>query len=373
MDLTQAAASFAFLPLRLRIVPQQVLRLPAIGKSNTLRGAFGMAFRRLVCIPQCREARLCPLGQACPYRIIFEPSPPPGADRLSKNQDIPRPFIFRPPLDVTPNVAPTVAPNVAPGLSPESSALKGGSTKTTYSPGEAFDFTLILLGKAVDFLPYFILAFREVASEGIGLNRAKCTLEKVEQIDVSEFEARGSGFGIRDSGSGDAIRNPESGIPCPEPRVPIPAAALIYTAADQLFRTPTAKTLGDYVQSRLAQLSTFDSRLSTVNYQLSTAFLTPTYLKSEGQAVRQPEFHHLFKRVRDRLNALSTFYGPGPIDADFKGLGQAAEKVRTVKCDVHRREHFRRSRKTGQRRKPPGVTGKSIYEFPKNNAEISIF
>src|ERR1017187_9235070 len=98
MDLSQAAASFAFLPLRLRIVPQQELRLPAIGKSNTLRGAFGMAFRRLVCIPQCREARLCPLGKTCPYRIIFEPSPPPGADRLSKNQDIPRPFIFRLPL-----------------------------------------------------------------------------------------------------------------------------------------------------------------------------------------------------------------------------------------------------------------------------------
>ena len=98
MDLSQAAASFAFLPLRLRIVPQQELRLPAISKSNTLRGAFGMAFRRLVCIPQCREARLCPLGQTCPYRIIFEPAPPPGAERLSKNQDIPRPFIFRPPV-----------------------------------------------------------------------------------------------------------------------------------------------------------------------------------------------------------------------------------------------------------------------------------
>ena len=98
MDIIQAAASFAFLPLRLRIVPRQELKLPAIGKSNTLRGAFGMAFRRLVCIPQCREARLCPLGKTCPYRIIFEPSPPPGADRLSKNQDIPRPFIFRLPL-----------------------------------------------------------------------------------------------------------------------------------------------------------------------------------------------------------------------------------------------------------------------------------
>ena len=104
MDVSQATARFAFLPVRLRIVPQQVLKLPALNKSNTLRGAFGMAFRRLVCIPQCREVRLCPLAGTCPYRIIFEPAPPPGAERLSKNQDIPRPFIFRPPLDAPPAV-----------------------------------------------------------------------------------------------------------------------------------------------------------------------------------------------------------------------------------------------------------------------------
>jgi hypothetical protein len=77
MDVSQATARFAFLPVRLQIVPQQVLKLPALSQSNTLRGAFGVAFRRLVCIPQCREARLCPLSQTCPYRIIIEPAPPP--------------------------------------------------------------------------------------------------------------------------------------------------------------------------------------------------------------------------------------------------------------------------------------------------------
>jgi hypothetical protein len=71
MDVSHATSRFAFLPVRLRIVPQQEPKLPAISKSNTLRGAFGMAFRRLVCIPQCREARLCPLAGTCPYRIIF--------------------------------------------------------------------------------------------------------------------------------------------------------------------------------------------------------------------------------------------------------------------------------------------------------------
>jgi hypothetical protein len=298
-----------------------------------------MAFRRLVCIPQCREVKLCPLGQTCPYRIIFEPAPPPGAERLSKNQDIPRPFIFRPPLDAPPDVL----PDVEPGFSPARADLKVGATKTSYAPGEAFDFTLTLLGKAVDFLPYFILAFREVAQEGIGLNRAQCNLERVEQIDV-----------------------PESRIPSPQSLAPSPEPTLIYSYADQLFRAPKAFTLGDYVQSRLAQLS-----LSTGDCRLSTLFLTPTYLKSEGQAVRQPEFHHLFKRVRDRLNALSTFYGPGPIDADFKGLGQAAENVRTIKCDVHWQERSRRSSKTGQRHELSGFVGSCTYEFPHLESEIS--
>jgi len=75
MDVGQAMAHFSFLPVRLRIIPRETLKLPALNKGNTLRGAFGTAFRRLVCIPQCRDARRCPLDGTCPYLIIFEPAP----------------------------------------------------------------------------------------------------------------------------------------------------------------------------------------------------------------------------------------------------------------------------------------------------------
>ena len=139
---------------RFTIAPVQSLEVPAVNKGNMLRGGFGHAFRRLCCIPQCRDTKTCPLAASCPYKTLFEPSPPPGAERLSKNQDTPRPFIFRPPLN----------------------------SRTTYRPGEAFDFSLTLLGKAVDYLPYFVLAFRELAREGIGLNRAPCELERVEAL-----------------------------------------------------------------------------------------------------------------------------------------------------------------------------------------------
>jgi hypothetical protein len=115
-------------------------------------------FRRLCCIPQCRDARNCPLENSCPYKAVFEPSPPPGAERFSKNQDIPRPFVFRAPQ----------------------------THRTRFEKVERFEFGLVLIGRALDFLPYFVLSFREVGQEGLGLNRAKCTLERVEQLDPGD-------------------------------------------------------------------------------------------------------------------------------------------------------------------------------------------
>jgi len=97
--------------------------------------------------------------------------------------------------------------------------------------------------------------------------------------------------------------------------------------------------------------------------------LTPALLRADGKVIHHPEFHHLFKRVRDRLNALSTFYGPGPIDADFKSLGAAAEKVRTVKRRIQWEDRTRRSSKTGQRHEVSGFVGECTYEFPPGEEE----
>jgi len=284
---------------RFTIAPVHPLLVPAVNKGNMLRGGFGHAFRRLCCIPQCQDPKTCPVAASCPYKAIFEPSPPPGADRLSKNQDIPRPFVFRPPLD----------------------------SKARYNPGERLEFGLALLGKALDFLPYFVLSFREVLREGFGLNRAVCELEEV-------------------------CSTPWNGGP--------PQA--VYKASDELFRNPEAGSLQEWAQRHLLPPST---------KQITVRFLTPTSLKWEGAPVRRPEFHHLFKRVRDRLNALSVFYGPGPIDADFKGLGEAAEKVRTIKSDIHWVDRYRTSSKTHQRHELSGFTGSCTYEFPSLKSGIS--
>jgi hypothetical protein len=284
---------------RFTLKPVQVLEVPAINKGNMLRGGFGHAFRRLCCIPQCKDVRACPLDGSCPYKAVFEPSPPPGTDRLSKNQDIPRPFVFRAPQ----------------------------TRQTRFEKGERFEFGLVLIGRALDFLPYFVLSFRELAGEGLGLNRAVCELENVTACD---FDQR--------------------------------AVAGVYQSSDQIFHTPLPLDLAAWVERRRRHLGAA---------RITVQFLTPTHLTFEGKIVRQPEFHHLFKRVRDRVNALSSFYGDGPVDADFKGLGEGAEKVRTVSSRIEWAERFRTSSKTHQRHELSGFVGSCTYEFPADESGIS--
>jgi hypothetical protein len=97
--------------------------------------------------------------------------------------------------------------------------------------------------------------------------------------------------------------------------------------------------------------SVADDRVPTTGDVLTFNFLTPTTLKSgsgigrDGSIVRQPAFHHVFKRLRDRLNALSTFYGNGPIEMDFKAAGEAAEAIETVEDHTRWVERSRFSRR----------------------------
>jgi hypothetical protein len=94
---------------------------------------------------------------------------------------------------------------------------------------------------------------------------------------------------------------------------------------------------------------------------VTVRFLTPTHLVSQGKAVRAPDFDHLFKRVRDRINALATFYGAGQIDADFAGLGAASERILTVRRATQWESQVRISLRTGQRHELSGFTGECEF------------
>jgi hypothetical protein len=277
MAMSHALAGYR-LPIgifRFRIAPVQLLLVPGVNKGNMLRGGFGHAFRRLCCIPQCSDPRRCPLAASCPYKAVFEPSPPPGAESLSKNQDIPRPFVFRAPQ----------------------------TQQTRFEKGQMFEFDLVLIGRALNFFSYFVLSFRELAAEGLGLNRAKANLERVDQIKLLPDRA-----------------SPHDSH-----------AEVVYTAEDQLFRATETTWVSEWIRSRYKQ--SLDSEAGHLIQRITIRFVTPTLLRADGEVIRHPEFHHIFKRLRDRVNALNTFFGDGPLQVDFLGLGKRAETVRTATCE----------------------------------------
>lgn len=289
---------------RFRLLPEQPLEVPSVNKGNMLRGGFGHAFRRLCCIPHCKDTRTCPLATTCPYKAVFEPSPLPGSERLSKNQDIPRPFVFRAPQ----------------------------TTQSRFQRGEPFEFELVLIGRALDFLPYFVLSFRELASQGLGLNRARCTLERVEQIGVSSSRA---------------------GLAHCE-------AKLIYSSDSQVFQPSGGVSIHDSLNSRLREFHAPNGDEPT--QRMTIRFLTPTFLRADGEVVRLPEFHHVFKRLRDRISALSVFFGDGALELDFRAIGERAEKARTVSSQIDWVERFRTSSKTRQRHELSGFVGEATYD-----------
>jgi hypothetical protein len=91
-------------------------------------------------------------------------------------------------------------------------------------------------------------------------------------------------------------------------------------------------------------------------------FLTPTELKSDGEVVDWLEFRVLFARVRDRVATLRKFYGAGPLDIDFRGLGERAALVKLVDQRIERIDVERRSSRTGQTHSLGGFVGEVGYE-----------
>lgn len=250
--------------LRFHLVPEGELRLPALNKGNSLRGGFGTAFRRLVCVDRNWDCAPCSLRYDCPYTKVFNPFIPPDAQQFTGNRNIPRPFVFKPPL----------------------------STQTRYTDDDTVVFDLVVVGQAIDYLPYFIVAFRELGATGFGLNRGRVQLGRVESITAD-------------------------GKPSP-----------VYEANSNLVQPAPAMLM--------EAVAPLPSDAATERQEITIEFLTPTTLKTgstldrQGDLVRQPAFHHVLKRLRDRVNALATFYGDGPLPLDFKAVGEAAESVETV-------------------------------------------
>jgi hypothetical protein len=284
---------FALHHYRFHLEPKVPLQLPAYNKGNVIRGGFGGTFRGIVCHANCREPETCELRNVCPYTAVFQPFVPEDSEKISKNRDIPRPFIIKPPLE----------------------------TKETYLPGERLSFDVVLVGKIKDYLPYFIVTFKELSQAGLGWQRSPLELCAVGHV------------------SSDGVEVP------------------VYTRENNLVQPPsTSISLADLCAS-------LSSNNGTDNItRITLRFLTPTMLKADGVQARRPSFGPLAKRLRDRINALSYFYCGNGLDIDFKAFGEHAEKIKTVADSTRWVESSRYSRRREVTHDLSGFVGEVSFE-----------
>jgi len=97
--------------------------------------------------------------------------------------------------------------------------------------------------------------------------------------------------------------------------------------------------------------------------EVTVIFRTPTDLKGARSLPSQAEipFGILFARIRDRIGTLSSLYGGGALNIDYKSMGEAADLIHTVKCEVEYRDVSRRSGRTGDVHSIGGFTGMAQY------------
>jgi len=259
-------------------------------KGSTLRGGFGRIFRRIACAQRRGDCRGCMLKEACPYAYVFETSPP-GDTRVLKNLEaVPRPFIIEPPLE----------------------------TKCEYAPGESLTFGLVLIGRAVNYLPYFIVCLDELGREGLGKGRRPCQLREVQALG------------------------------------PDGAVFTVFRSDDRTVRPAPANITGADIFERARQAGECT--------RIELEFLTPTRLKHRERWANRPDFHILVRGLLRRISSLAYFHHGWEWQADFAGLIARAEAVNTAQSSTRWVDWERYSARQDTRIALGGLAGSVVYE-----------
>jgi len=273
------------------VKPKDKLYLP-VYKGSTLRGGFGQALRKTVCITKYKECKNCLLKQKCIYSSIFETPPPEDTTRMRKYPYAPHPFVIEPPLE----------------------------EKQEYREDNELSFNLVLIGKAIDYLPYFIFAFDKLGELGLGRGKGKYWLREVRSI----------------------RSNSNSAHP-------------IYTGEDKILKDSYSLISGKDILEECKKY--YHKRKITLH------FITPARLKYQEHFIKDLEFHILIRNLLRRISLLSYFHCDRELQADFKGLIERAEKVRKEDSNLSWYDWQRYSARQNTKMLLGGFIGKVTFAF----------
>lgn len=260
---------------RFELIAKDELFLP-VYKGSAFRGLFGHALRRTACMINRLYCDDCLMRSKCAYGYIFETI-------NEKGRRVVKPFIIRPPLN----------------------------ENRLFPPGEVLKLDMILIGRAIEYLPFVIHTFREMGKQGIGIKRGKFYVNAVYET-TNETKT------------------------------------LIYECRRQMVNT-------DFNKIDLFKLNTRPLNRAKIQ------FITPTAIKVNGRVTAQIDFSILIKNIIRRLKALSHYHN-GRIDEVFDIDYEAAERIQTVNQELKPYYWERMSNRQKQKIGFNGFVGEMQFE-----------
>ncbi|MDQ7820099.1 MAG: CRISPR system precrRNA processing endoribonuclease RAMP protein Cas6 [Armatimonadota bacterium] len=279
-------SSFEVGRYRFRWVSEEAGRLPRF-LGPTLRGGLGHTLRRMVCVTRLPACEACLLRFRCAYPVLFQPFAPPTGSAGGRYNRMPVPFVLRVPF--------------------------GRSWRPDRRPGDSVEFEMVLVGRANQDLPYYVLALADLGRVGLGPARHRLRLEEV------------------------AAWTPNGFVP-------------VYRTDDATLRTDVPPVP---LERLLAEAFLPDAR------QLTVRFAAPVRLDLRGDLVYPVAFHQLVRALDQRLRALAACYG-GP-QSEEADLGEA-ERVRAVRDRTRWVDLQRYSTRQRTTMRIGGVVGSVTYE-----------
>ncbi|GAB5045822.1 CRISPR system precrRNA processing endoribonuclease RAMP protein Cas6 [Thermodesulfovibrio sp. TK110] len=253
-------------------------------KGSTFRGGFGNVFRKVACPLRLMDCKECIMKQQCVYSYIFETYPAENSIILNMNkyEKIPHPFIIEPP-----------------------------EYEEQYFPqGKIISFNLILIGSAIDYIPYFIYTFEQLGKTGIGKGRGKYSLREV-RVDENIIYSKG----------------------------------ILKKSYPKFIEIPSKFEITNSVE------------------RLKLKLITPLRIKYQRKFVTELDFHILIRSILRRLTLLAYFHCGGQLpDFAVQKVIKEAEKVKTINSRLRWYDWERYSSRQNSRMKMGGLIGEISYE-----------
>jgi len=258
-------------------------------KGSTFRGVFGIALKKIACTLKNNECSSCLLNAHCIYALVFETDTVIAPAKGSKFAAIPHPFVIEPPL----------------------------TGKSMFTPGDSFEFNMLLFGEINNKIPYFIYALNEMGNIGVGkkINGQRGKFKLITVLNGSK---------------------------------------IVYKISEQKIYSKTVDIL------KFEDLSNPVDK-DCENSSLKIVLETPLRLKFKNRLNADLPFHILARAMLRRVSSLLEIYGLGEPDIDYKKLVKHANDITISHNKLEWFDWKRYSSRQNKKMLMGGITGSITY------------